>query len=137
VRRRRIIARILIIEDDPHVAYVLQLALEEEGHEVITSYDGQNGLRQLEQPPLPDLVLVDLCIPVLSGRTVVETIYNNRLLHKIPVIITSGSTPDTLPFPPACAYRALFTKPYDIFALRDTINQLLHANAGAELVDAR
>lgn len=116
---------------------MLQLALREEGHEVIISYDGQNGLQQLEQPPLPDLVLVDLCMPVISGRTVVETMYNNRLLQKIPVIITSGSTPDNLPFPPACAYRALFTKPYDIFALRDTINQLTQENAGAGLVDAR
>jgi len=130
-------ARILIIEDDPCVAYVLQLALREEGHEVIISYDGQNGLQQLEQPPLPDLVLVDLCIPILSGRTVVETMYNDQLLQKIPVIITSGSPPNTLAFPPAYTYRALFPKPYDIFALRHTINQLILENAGAELVNAR
>lgn len=117
-------ARVLIMEDEPNIALVLKIAMTEEGHEVKTCHDGLSGLEQLENGPLPDVVLVDLCMPRLNGRAVVETMQKNQQFKDIPVIIISGSIPDPRNFPPAHYYRTLITKPFDLFNVLDTVNEL-------------
>lgn len=117
-------ARVLIMEDEPNIAFVLKIAMSEEGHEVITCQDGLYGLQHLEQGPLPDIVLVDLCMPRVSGRTVVETMHKNLRFKEIPVVIISGSIPDSNNFPPANYYRTLITKPFDLYKVLETINEL-------------
>jgi len=121
-------ARVLIMEDEPNIAFVLKLAISEEGHEVQTCRDGLCGLQQLEEGPLPDIVLVDLCMPKISGRTVVETMHESPKFKNIPVVIMTGSIPDSKDFPPAHSYRTLITKPFDIFKVLDTINELTRQN---------
>jgi CheY-like chemotaxis protein len=117
-------ARVLIMEDEPNIAYVLKIAMCEEGHEVKTCQDGWYGLQQLEQGPLPDIVLVDLCMPRVNGRTVVETMHKSQKYKEIPVVIVSGSVPDSRNFPPANCYRTLITKPFDLFHVLETVNEL-------------
>lgn len=117
-------ARVLIIEDEPNIAFVLKVAMSEEGHEVLTSKDGFCGLQQLEKEPIPDIVLVDLCMPRVSGRTVVETMHTNPRLQEIPVVIITGSVPDAKKFPPAYSYRKLITKPFDLFKVLETVQEL-------------
>jgi CheY-like chemotaxis protein len=117
-------ARVLIMEDEPNIAFVLKIAMSEEGHEVLTCQDGLCGLQQLEKGPLPDIVLVDLCMPRVNGRTVVETMHKNQKFKEIPVVIVSGSIPDSRNFPPANYYRTLITKPFDLFKVLETVNEL-------------
>lgn len=117
-------ARVLIMEDEPNIAFVLKLAMSEEGHEVITCQDGLCGLQQLENGPLPDIVFVDLCMPRVNGRTVVETMQKNQKYKEIPVVIISGSFPNSSHFPPDNSYRTLFTKPFDLFKVLETVNKL-------------
>lgn len=62
-------ARILIIEDDRALAEVLTYNLKQAGHEVLVAHDGQNGLTQA-QLKLPDIVLLDVMLPVLDGLDV-------------------------------------------------------------------
>lgn len=88
-------ARVLVIEDEPGIAMVLQIALGDAGHEVATASDGMAGLNMLSRPPHPDVVFVDLNLPGLSGRTVVEIIRETPVLKDIPVIALSGYIPDT------------------------------------------
>ena len=61
--------KVLIIEDDRSLADVLAYNLKKEGHEVLVSRDGQDGLRQA-QLKLPDFVILDLMLPVLDGLEV-------------------------------------------------------------------
>jgi CheY-like chemotaxis protein len=117
-------ARVLIMEDEPNIAFVLKIAMSEEGHEVRTCQDGLCGLQQLENGPLPDIVLVDLCMPRVSGRAVVETMHKNQKFQEIPVVIMSGSIPDSRSFPPADSYRTLITKPFDLFKVLEIVNEL-------------
>ncbi|TEB08501.1 Transcriptional regulatory protein TcrA [Pelotomaculum schinkii] len=117
-------ARVLIMEDEPNIAFVLKIAMSEEGHEVRTCQDGLCGLQQLEKGPLPDIVLVDLCMPRVSGRAVVETMHKNQKFQEIPVVIMSGSIPDSRNFPPANSYRTLITKPFDLFKVVEIVNEL-------------
>ena len=61
-------SRILVIEDDEHIAQGLQFNLEQEGHEVDTESDGAGGAARLEHPDSAyDLVLLDLMLPGMAG----------------------------------------------------------------------
>ncbi len=107
-------ARVLVIEDEPTIAMVLELALSEEGHEVATAPDGVSGLKQMKQSPAPDIVLLDLYMPGLSGQAVANAMHSNPVLRDIPVVIISGSIPNPDSFPTKDSYQALITKPFDL-----------------------
>ncbi len=61
--------RVLIIEDERPLTEVLRYNLEREGYEPLVAHDGQEGLRKA-QTLLPDLILLDLMLPVLGGLDV-------------------------------------------------------------------
>jgi DNA-binding NtrC family response regulator len=64
-------ARILIIDDDPDIALALENRVTWMGHEPITAHNGRDGLRLIKQEQ-PDLVLLDLELPLLSGMDVLR-----------------------------------------------------------------
>ena len=74
---------ILIIDDDMHIGNMLQELLEREGYGVLRAYSGTEALLLLSQKT-PDLVLLDLMLPGLSGEEVLPKIKN------IPVIVVSA-----------------------------------------------
>ncbi|MFX4263830.1 response regulator [Pelotomaculum propionicicum] len=117
-------ARVLVIEDEPGIAMVLRIALGDEGHEVTTASDGMAGLKMLSRAPHPEVVFVDLNMPGLSGRTVVEIMHGTPVLKDIPVIILSGYIPDTPCFPPKGTYNALIAKPFDLSDVIEITNYL-------------
>ncbi len=117
-------ARVLVIEDEPGIAMVLKIALSDEGHEVVTAFNGLTGLKLLNQAPNPEIVFVDLNMPGLSGRAVIETMIGRPGLKDIPVVIISGSVPDSPHFPPRGTYSAIITKPFDLNDVIETANYL-------------
>ncbi len=117
-------ARVLVIEDEPGIAMVLRIALSDEGHEVTTAPDGLTGLKLLSRSPSPEIVFVDLNMPGLSGRAVIETMLDSPWLKQIPVVIISGSMPGSPHFPPRGTYSAIITKPFDLNDVIDTANYL-------------
>jgi CheY-like chemotaxis protein len=60
-------ANILVIDDDLNGADALSLILQAEGHAVRVGYNGEEGLELLNEQRLPDLVLVDVEMPLLTG----------------------------------------------------------------------
>ena len=63
--------RVLVVDDEPDVLLMLRMSLEDEGYDVVLAPDGQAGLdRMAEQRP--DLILLDLMMPVLDGWAVLE-----------------------------------------------------------------
>lgn len=107
-------ARILIIDDEPAIAMVLEAALGDEGHDVITASDGLAGIERLRQGQTPDVVLVDLYMPRMSGRDLVVAMRADPALREIPVVLVTGAVPRPEDYPPEGAYQALITKPFDV-----------------------
>src|SRR5438132_1226478 len=60
-------ARVLVVDDDPELRRAAVLILQREGYEALAATDGQQALDAMRAGPLPDLVLLDLMMPVLDG----------------------------------------------------------------------
>ena len=83
---------VLIVEDDRNIAELLQLDLEKEGYAVITAEDGGKGLEKFRTIK-PDLVLLDVMMPVMDGWAVCKAI---RAESQVPIIMLTakGETDD-------------------------------------------
>jgi CheY-like chemotaxis protein len=86
--------RILLVEDNPADAQLLQTSLVKTGHplEIIRVVDGQKAIEYLAASPSCDIVLLDLNLPRVDGYQVLEYIRSRKELKSLPVIIMSGST---------------------------------------------
>ena len=84
--------KVLIIEDDSNIAELLHLYLEKEGFETAVAFDGSQGI-ELFRSFHPDLVLLDIMLPVMDGWSVLRKI---REAGKVPVIMLTakGETTD-------------------------------------------
>jgi two-component system, OmpR family, KDP operon response regulator KdpE len=78
--------KILIIDDDPILSELLSYNLETQGYTVLRAKDGKEGLRQFEQGQ-PNLVILDLTMPVLNGWEVCKTI---REVSNTPIIMLTA-----------------------------------------------
>lgn len=79
-------SRLLVVEDEPDIAMVLRMLLERAGHEVAHAGDGRNGLRLMHEKR-PDLVLLDIGLPVMDGWVVLERI---RDVSEVPVLLLTA-----------------------------------------------
>jgi two-component system phosphate regulon response regulator PhoB len=86
--------RILIIEDERGLTDVLEYNLKREGYETIVAHDGQEGLRK-GQTLLPDLILLDIMLPGLSGFDVCRELRSGERTRDIPIIIISAKSEET------------------------------------------
>jgi DNA-binding response OmpR family regulator len=89
------VARILVVEDEAHLAEGLQFNLEAEGHEVALAADGEAALAQLlETGASFDLVLLDLMLPALSGFEVLRRMRAAGVLVPVLVLTAKDETAD-------------------------------------------
>ena len=79
---------LLFIEDDEAIRTALQLVLEDEGYEVVVAGDGETGIKKFGQIN-PDLVLLDLRLPDISGFEVCRAIRRTSIT---PVIMVTAQT---------------------------------------------
>jgi len=80
--------RILIIEDDKGIVELVRYALEREAFAVATALDGVSGLARVKQQ-VPDLLILDLMLPKLSGLEICRQIRSDRRLRRLPILILS------------------------------------------------
>jgi len=86
--------RILIIEDERGLCDSLTYNLQREGYETTVAHDGQEGLRKA-QTLLPDLILLDLMLPVLRGEDVLRELRAGERTRDIPVIVLTAKAEET------------------------------------------
>lgn len=86
--------RILIIEDERALTDVLSYNLQRAGYEPIVAHDGQEGLRKA-QTLLPDLVLLDLMLPVLNGLEVCRELRAGERTRTIPIVMLTAKVEET------------------------------------------
>lgn len=83
--------RILLVEDDRFLRRACEASLRQRGLTVTTAADGEEGLR-LARSELPDLVLLDMLMPKLSGLEVLRALRGDEATHRVPVLILSNSS---------------------------------------------
>jgi CheY-like chemotaxis protein len=116
---------ILIVEDFDDARYLMRLALEDLGYLVI---EAENGVKAVElaQRERPDIILMDLSLPVLDGMAATEQIRASDGLDGIPIIaVTAHQETDFRTGAKAAGFDAYVTKPLDIDFLAELIERLL------------
>src|SRR5437667_10383427 len=81
--------RLLVVDDEPDILEFLQVILEDEGYEVVTSAKG-DYLEQLHNGGLPHLILVDVLLSGKDGREIVKYLKSQQETKHIPVIMFSA-----------------------------------------------
>ena len=82
-------AKILLIDDDPDFVEATKTILESKPYEVIVSSEGNEGLKKARTEN-PDLILLDIIMPVTDGFSAAEEIKKDPLLSKIPVVMLTS-----------------------------------------------
>lgn len=106
-------AKVLIVEDEPGITMVLTQLLLENGHTVTSAPNGRRGLQLLTQQ-VPDITFVDLHMPEMDGRTLVEIMQADARLRQIPVVLMTGSLLQADILPLWGSFRAVLRKPFDL-----------------------
>ena len=83
--------KILVIDDLPENVFLIQDRLEREGYEVITAFDGKTGIQRAKNE-LPDLVLLDVMMPEMSGFEVCKILIDDPSTSRIPIILVTAKT---------------------------------------------
>jgi DNA-binding response OmpR family regulator len=84
---------VLIVEDNPDLAYGLRTGLEIEGYEVAVAEDGETGLTRAKQW-LPDLVILDLMLPGMDGYRVLRSLRDDGLEMPVLILTARGQEAD-------------------------------------------
>ena len=117
--------RILIVDDQPSIRGVLEVALQEAGAEVWTAPDGRLALDLLSSN-VPDLILLDLSMPNMDGWEVIEAIRTLPRVSGIPVILETSSE-DYPSFDRAkkLGVAAFISKPFRLVELIETCRRTI------------
>ena len=109
--------KILLVDDDVDLIKVMSGALESKAYEVIVAYNGQEGLEKARREK-PDLVVLDILMPVADGFTFADQFRKDPALAKTPVLaLTSFSESLGQPFPfDVSEYITKPIKPKDLVA---------------------
>jgi two-component system cell cycle response regulator DivK len=124
-------ATILYIEDDQQNRVLVRRVLEASGFTVIEAENGTVGL-QLAQELLPDLILLDINLPEISGYEVTSRLKELEALAHVPIVamtanVMKGDREKTL----AAGCDGYIEKPIDVDLLPDQINQFLSSKDGS------
>jgi CheY-like chemotaxis protein len=119
---------ILIVDDEFGIVDALRELLTEEGYHVITAANGREGLARLAAER-PDLVLLDLMMPILGGRETLRVMRTTPELRDIPVVLMSAAPQRTalLDDETARELSGFLSKPFEIRVLFDLLERLLGA----------
>lgn len=105
---------ILIVDDDPGIRDSLAELLADEGYETKIAEDGQQALEICRSSPAPDLILLDLLMPVMDGLEFARQKASDPRLSRIPVCVMTASG-RSASIPPDSV--AVLSKPLDLPAL--------------------
>jgi len=107
---------VLVVDDDQAIREVVAEVLRDEGYEVTCAENGVEALREMRKDHHPDVVLLDLMMPVMSGWEVLEQVQASDELVRIPVVVVSAMS--------APGAREHLAKPIDLERLLATVGRL-------------
>jgi DNA-binding response OmpR family regulator len=117
--------RILVIEDEHEISLIIKMRLEANGYEVVEAFDGLQGLKSVKTHK-PDLILLDLVLPKMSGTQILEELKGDEKHKDIPIIVITGLSPEIY-HAKTTRFKAdaFFLKPFDSVELLATIADFL------------
>ncbi|MFA6583125.1 MAG: response regulator [Elusimicrobiaceae bacterium] len=117
--------RIVLIEDSKELAVALAGVLRLKGYEVMIARDGVLGLETVKREK-PDLVLLDLMLPKLSGYEVCRLLKTDNITWRIPVMVLSTLTkPEQIDRAKQAGADKFVPKPYDLDSVIDEVVKFL------------
>jgi DNA-binding response OmpR family regulator len=121
-------ARVLIVDDEPDILLLLRIELEAEGYDTLLAADGETAVRRIAEER-PDVVLLDLMMPVVDGWGVLSRLAEMAATTRIVVLSAKASDSDMVR---ALELGALeyVTKPFDPAALAVTVAHVLASTPG-------
>jgi two-component system, cell cycle response regulator DivK len=116
---------VLVVEDSDDARYFMRLELEQLGYLVVEAEDGEKAV-EVARRERPDIILMDLSLPVMDGIAATEMIRSSGELDGVPVIaVTAHQETDFREGAKAAGFDAYVTKPIDINWLSELIKGLL------------
>ena len=118
-------ACIVIADDDPAIVNLLRENLTDLGHQVVCAFDGQMAMRQVRKS-LPDLVILDVNMPMTNGLKVFEFLRASEDTGRIPIIFITGElSKDVYPSIAGASRVAHVKKPFDLDNFNSLVTQFL------------
>lgn len=117
--------KLLLVEDFDDTRLFMRLKLEEEGFIVFEAENGQAAVEAALRES-PDVILMDLALPLMDGFEAAKLIRRNEALRNVPIIaVTAHQNPDFRVGAKASGFDAYVTKPIDVNWLKELITGLL------------
>lgn len=85
--------KILVCDDERHIVRLIQVNLERHGYQVVTAYDGKEGLEKARAEK-PDLMVLDVMMPYMDGFEVLKTLKREPETENLPVIMLTAKAQD-------------------------------------------
>lgn len=85
--------KILVCDDERHIVRLIQVNLEREGYEVVTAYDGKDGLEKVKATK-PDMMVLDVMMPYMDGFEVLKNLRMDPATRELPVIMLTAKAQD-------------------------------------------
>jgi len=117
--------KILIAEDNPASSELIKEGLSDRGYEIIEACNGREALQKIEETE-PDLVLLDIQLPILDGFAVLDQLRQNPRFASLRVVaVTANVMKEDREKGLRAGFDAYVGKPIDVAALRLQVDQLL------------
>jgi DNA-binding response OmpR family regulator len=121
--------KILIVDDEPNIVLSLEFLMEQSGYEVAIARDGEQALQQMETFQ-PDLILLDVMMPVRNGYEVCQKIRENSAWNRVKIVMLSAKGRDLeVSKGLALGADAYVTKPFSTKDLLIQVQELLAGRA--------
>jgi CheY-like chemotaxis protein len=126
-------ARLLVVDDEAQIVMLMRFVLEKAGHVVEEAHNGAEALAALgveprdEGKPLPDLVLLDIMMPVMDGVEAAKRLQEDPRTAKLPILVVTAKGDMRRLFDSMPAVAGFFPKPFDPQTLRETVARVVAA----------
>jgi len=123
--------KILIIEDNEQNLYLMKYLLEARGYRTVTARDGHEGIAAA-RAKAPDLILLDIQLPTISGHEVARTLKADPLALRIPIVaVTSYAMPGDREAVMAAGCTGYIEKPIDPSTFIEEMESFVSSNSAA------
>jgi len=120
--------RVLVVDDEPFIRHLVTEVFEEEGYGIDTAANGAEALEQACRQP-PDLIVLDLMMPVMDGWEFLEAWRRQPLSRAVPIVVTSAAYARA--GHQHLDVQAFLSKPFDIDQLLATVASLVGPSRSA------
>ncbi len=130
-------ARLLIVDDEPTLVLLMRTVLEKSGHAITEAGNGQEALLKLGVAPedasveLPDLVLLDVMMPIMDGVATAAAMREHPRAAKIPILIVTAKGDLRPLFETMPQVAGFFQKPFTPAGLREAVARAIAPKPGA------